>query len=127
MASNCRNDIAPVASWCRTWSILIAISSPGWSPPSTRWESMSRAVSERGTAANPPWSRSRALLHGHVVAAGGADVGGARAEDAVVGVLLEELRRPAGDAGDGDDRDVELGRDAERGEEGGRIEVDVGV
>src|SRR5262245_11452046 len=126
MDSNCRNDIAPVASWCRTWSISIAISSPGRSPPSTRWESISRAVSERRTTAAVPCF-SRPLLDRRVVAADRADVGRARAEDPVVGVLLEELRAPAGDPGDGDDRDVELGTDAERGEERGGVEVDVGV
>src|SRR5687767_8579261 len=43
-----------------------------------------------------------------------ADVVGARADQAVVGVLFEAVRRPAGDAADGKNRGVEVDLDAER-------------
>src|SRR5205814_8480278 len=56
-----------------------------------------------------------------------ADVLGGRADDLVVGVLLEHVRRPARDAAGGEQRREEVGRDAEVAVDGGRPEVDVRV
>ena len=55
------------------------------------------------------------------------DVLGARADQAVVRVLLEDVRRPAGDAADGEDRREQIDRDAERVVRRRRVEVDVRV
>ena len=56
-----------------------------------------------------------------------ADVVGARADQAVVRVLLEHVRRPARDAADREDRREQIDRDAERVVGRRRIEVDVRV
>ena len=55
------------------------------------------------------------------------DVLGARADQAVVRVLLEDVRRPARDAADREDRREQVDRDAERVVGGRRVEVDVRV
>src|SRR3972149_2242774 len=73
MASNCRNAPVPFVSVRRTWSTESPISSPatGWARP---------RGGDEGTAA-------------------GALVVGARADEPVVVVLLEQVRGPPGDAG----------------------------
>src|SRR5258706_9956129 len=55
------------------------------------------------------------------------DVLGARADQAVVAVLLEYVRGPAGDATDREDWREQVGVDAERVIRGRRVKVDVGV
>src|SRR5579864_4182141 len=57
----------------------------------------------------------------------GPDVVGARADEAVVRILLEHVRRPAGDPAHGKDRRVEIDRQAERVEHRRGVEVDVRV
>ena len=42
-------------------------------------------------------------------------------------MLLDDVRGPAGDAADGEDRGEEVDVDAESGVGGGGVEVDVGV
>jgi hypothetical protein len=54
-------------------------------------------------------------------------VEGEGAVEAVVAELLEHLGGPAGGAGDREDRGEEIGRDAERVIDRGRVEIDVGV
>ena len=58
---------------------------------------------------------------------GRADVFGARTDQPVVRVLLEHVRRPAGDAADGEHRREQIRRNAERVVRGRRVEIDVGV
>src|SRR5260370_15225825 len=58
---------------------------------------------------------------------GGAGVVGARADEAVVVVLLDDMSGPARDAADGEDGSEEVDVDAESGVGGGGVEVDVGV
>ena len=58
---------------------------------------------------------------------GRAGVVGARTDEAVVVVLLDDVGGPAGDAADGEDGSEEVDVDAERGVGGGGVEVDVGV
>src|SRR5207344_2358424 len=58
---------------------------------------------------------------------GRADVVGARAYQAVVGVLLEHVRRPSRYAADGEDGREEIDRNAERVVGRGRVEINVGV
>ena len=55
------------------------------------------------------------------------DVFRARPDQAIVGVLLEHVRRPAGNAAHGEDRREEIDRNAERVIGGRRVEVDVRV
>src|SRR5262245_42034452 len=52
---------------------------------------------------------------------------GARTDQTVVRVLLEDVRGPAGDAAHREDRRVEIDRDAERVVGGCRVEVDVRI
>src|SRR4030095_2814617 len=59
-------------------------------------------------------------------AALGADVVGAGTDPAVVVVLLDDVGGPAGDAAGCYDRREEIDRDAQRVEERGRVEIDVG-
>ena len=58
---------------------------------------------------------------------GRAGVVGPRADQPVVGELLEDVRRPARDAADREDRREQRDRDAERVVGRGRVEVDVRV
>src|SRR5271163_4596880 len=58
---------------------------------------------------------------------GGASVVGARTNEAVVVVLLDDVGGPSGDAADGEDGGEEVDIDAEGGVGGGRVEVDVRV
>src|SRR5262245_2532946 len=67
-----------------------------------------------------------ALFDGDPGAAGGADVVAAGADQTVVVVLLDDVRRPARDAAGRDHRREQIDRDAERVEERRRVEVDVG-
>src|SRR5436190_14915628 len=55
------------------------------------------------------------------------DVVGARADQPVVGVLLEAVRGPARDAADGKNRREQIDRDAQRVVRRRRVEVDVGI
>src|SRR5207344_1985218 len=55
------------------------------------------------------------------------DVLRARTNQAIVRVLLEHVRGPAGDPADGEDRRVEIDGNPERVEHRRRVEVDVGV
>src|SRR6266571_4540201 len=73
-----------------------------------------------------PWYLS-ALVDRHPLARAGADVLGVGADQAVVGVLLADVGGPAGHAGGGEQRGVEVGRDPHRRVHAGRVEVDVGV
>src|SRR5204862_7649221 len=57
----------------------------------------------------------------------GADVFGARADEPIVGVLLEHVRRPAGYAADGEDRREQLDGDAQRVIGRRRTEIEVGI
>src|SRR4026207_969928 len=66
------------------------------------------------------------LVRGHERTPRVALVVGAGADQAVVVVLLEQVRGPARDAGGGDDRSEEIHRDADRVEERRRVEVDIG-
>ena len=69
-----------------------------------------------------------ALCDGNVGAGiGGADIVRARADEAIVVVLLNYVGCPAGDAADGEDRREEVNVDAQRGVSGGGVEVNVGV
>ena len=56
-----------------------------------------------------------------------ASVDGVRADEAVVGVLLQQVSAPTGDAGNGEDGGVEVVGDAQHAVHGGAEEVDVGV
>ena len=58
---------------------------------------------------------------------GGAGVVGARTDEAVVVVLLDDVGGPAGDAADGEDGGEEVDVDAKGGVGGGGVEVDIGV
>src|SRR4030095_2430526 len=95
------------------------ISSPATALPATRWLVMSFWVRFWGIP------RASALVDGFEGAAGSADVVAARADQAVVVVLLDDVRRPAGDAAGGDHGREEVDRDVERVKEGRRVEVDV--
>src|SRR6185436_19949539 len=94
------------------------ISSPATGLPATRWLLMSFWARFLGIAALP-------LVDRHERAARRADVVAARADQAVVVVLLDDVRRPAGDAAGGDHGREEVDRDVERVKEGRRVEVDV--
>src|SRR6267378_342792 len=59
-------------------------------------------------------------------ATAGADVVAARSDEAVVVELLDDVRRPAGDASGRDHGREEIDGDAERVEERRRVEIDVG-
>src|SRR5678816_3644339 len=93
------------------------ISSPATALPDARWLSISLCVRLLPMLA---------LVPGHELAALGADVVRARANQPVVVVLLDDVRAPAGDAAGGDHRGEEIDGDAERIEQGRRVEVDVG-
>src|SRR5919201_7023065 len=113
------------------------ISSPATGLPATRWLSISLrvrllpidllcppgaitlapGVSGQPAGSPTPKRRERSAL--------GADVVAARANEPVVGVLLDDVGRPARDARGGDHRREEVDRDAERVEEWRRVEVDV--
>src|SRR3954468_377426 len=56
-----------------------------------------------------------------------SDVLGAGPNQPVVRVLLEHVRRPAGDAADGENGGEQVDRDAERVIRRGRIEIDVRI
>jgi len=58
---------------------------------------------------------------------GRANVLGARADEAVVVVLLDDVGGPSGDAADGEDGSEEVDVDSESGVGGGGVKVDVGV
>src|SRR5262249_56047272 len=66
------------------------------------------------------------LLQGDPVPAPRALVVGARADQAIVVVLLDDVRAPARDASGRDDRRKEVDGDPERVEERRRVEVHVG-
>ena len=81
-------------------------------------------------ASLPPDARGRLRRATGLVGAGeraglGAGVVGAGADEAVVRVLLERVRAPAGDAAHREDRRAEIGRDPERVVDDRREEVDV--
>src|SRR5271168_815129 len=77
----------------------------------------------------PRWRRSLgAVPQGYVGSGvGGSDVVCARADEAVVVVLLEHMCGPTGDTADGEDRGEEIDVDAERGVGRRGVEVDIGV
>src|SRR5947208_16923611 len=110
--------------------------------PATRWLSISlrvrlwRIIQYGGERApllpqTPPPLRGRPPLRGapsplfqrDPVAAAGALVVGARADQTVVVVLLDDVRAPARDAPGGDDRREHVHRNPECVEERRRIEV----
>src|SRR5437867_5601702 len=142
MASNWSQDIVPLVSVRRTWSTAMPISSPASALPATRWLSISFRVrdfldwGERAPLLPqaPPPLRTRlvrtsglsSLVERHPRASAGADVVAAWPDQAVVVVLLDDVRRPARDAAGGDHRREEIHRDAQRVEERCRVEVDVG-
>src|SRR5213078_1219020 len=74
-----------------------------------------------------PKVRSPPLLQRHVRLVRLADVNLLGPVDAVVLELLEPVGQPAGDAGDGEDRREQIGRNAERLIDDAGIEIDVGV
>src|SRR5213593_4101810 len=124
MASNCSQGSVPLVSVRSTWSTVRPTSSPTTGLPATRWLSISLRVrlfrirysprDWRGPARSrrsahtapqaPPPLRgaSSALLQRDPVPASRALVVGARADQAVVVVLLDDVRAPAGDATGGD-------------------------
>src|SRR5712692_9974536 len=114
MASNWSNDMLPFVSVRRIWSIERPISSPATALPAARWDSISLRVRLLPTLAQ---RRERAALRPDVLAA--------RPDQAVVVVLLDDVRRPARDAARGDHGREEIHGDPERVEERRRVEVDV--
>src|SRR5262249_9321069 len=92
------------------------ISSPATGLPATRWLEISF------------WARLwpiSALVDGDPGATRGADVVATRADQAVVLVLLDDVRRPARDAAGRDHGREEIDGNAERVEERRRVEIDV--
>src|SRR4029450_6188176 len=117
MVSNWSQAMLPLVSVRRHWSTRRPISSPATALPATRCESMSLRATERPTLS---------LLHRDELLAGRALVVGARADETVVVVLLEEIGRPAHDARGGDDRGEEIHGDADRVEDWRRVEIHIG-
>src|SRR5690606_26132179 len=80
-----------------------------------------------GPAAPTPTATPRLapLVDGHEALVARALVDQARAHEAVVGVLLVEVRHPAGDARDREDGRVHVGGEAQHAVDGGAEEVDV--
>ena len=108
----------PLVSVSRHWSTRSPTSSPATALPATRCDSISFRARERPNATvSPPGTKDLAAR---------ALVVGARADQPVVVVLLEEIGGPARDAGGRDDRREEVDRDADRVEERRRVEVHVG-
>src|SRR4029450_12143345 len=91
MVSNCSQAMLPLVSVSRHWSTRRPISSPAAALPETRCDAISF------------WARL-ALFKGDVGPAGVALVVGPGADEAIVVVLLEEVRRPAGHARGGGSR-----------------------
>src|SRR5262249_14525353 len=147
MASNCSHDWMPLVSVRRIWSARTPISSPATALPATRCASISLRV-RLWRISGLPNCCSEDRLHGYgrgwpalegarrralstltdfnKRATAGADILGARPDQTVVVVLLDDVRAPAGNAARGDDGREEVDRDAERVEERRRVEVDVG-
>src|SRR5262245_19533791 len=102
--------------------MLRPISSPATGLPATRCDSISFVVRLRPMAcrlrASVHVAGLSSLLHRHERPAPGADIIAARTDQAVVGMLLDDVGGPAGDARHRDDRGELLDRDAERVEEG---------
>src|SRR5215468_6697129 len=119
MASNWRIAMEPLVSVSSTWSTSSPISSPAIGLPETRWRSISLRARLRPMPASP-------LVDGRERSARGALVVRAGPDQAVVVVLLEQVRSPARDAARRDHRREEIHRDADRVEERRRVEVDVG-
>src|SRR5258705_8514633 len=94
------------------------ISSPATGLPETRWLLMSFCARLLGM-------RDLPLVDRHERAARRADVVAARADQSVVVVLLDDVRRPARDATGRDHRREEIDGNAERVEERRRVKVDV--
>src|SRR5229473_8476472 len=138
IASNWSQDIVPLVSVRSTWSTAMPISSPASALPATRWLSISFRVrlwpisSTGGERApllpqTPPPLRTvfSSSVERHPRASARADVVPARPDQAVVVVLLDDVRRPARDAARGDHGREEIHGDPERVEERRRVEVDV--
>src|SRR5712691_1696170 len=108
MVSNWSQAMLPLVSVSRHWSTRSPISSPATGLPETRCASISLRVT---------LSPRLTLLQGDEGLALRAFVVGARADQPVVGVLLEEIGGPARDARGGDDRREEIHGNADRVEE----------
>src|SRR2546428_6532810 len=104
----------------------------------TRQRKRSAARAERsrrreGSAARAEHSSRKsscprlAAVYGDVLHIAGTGVLALRADEAVVGELLEDVGRPAGDPGYREHRGEEVGGNAEAVVDGGGIEVHVGV
>src|SRR5947199_10016716 len=114
IASNWSHAIVPFVSVRSAWSTVRPISSPATGLPDARCDSMSFRVRLLPT-----------FVHRDECAPLRADVLAARADEPVVVVLLEDVRRPACDASRRDHGREEIHGDAERVEEGRRVEVHV--
>src|ERR1043166_4718280 len=105
----------PLVSVSNTWSIVSPISSPATALPAARWLSISLCVRLLPIGS--------ALVPRDELAALGADVVRARADQPVVVVLLDDVGAPAGDAAGRDHRREEIDGDAEGVEERRGVEV----
>src|SRR5260370_11678459 len=128
IASNCSHDWIPLVSVRRIWSARTPISSPVTALPLTRWASISFWVRlwRIGCCRGPRLRGFSTLCDVHECPAGRSHVLRARTDQAVVVVLLDDVRAPARDAAGRDDRREEVDRDAEGIEERSGIEVDIG-
>src|ERR1051325_5498934 len=104
IASNCSQDWMPLVSVRRIWSARTPISSPDTALPATRCDSISLRV-----RLCPMLS----VLDLDEGAAGGANVLRPWTDQAVVVVLLDDVRAPAGDASGRNDGREEIDRDAQ--------------
>src|SRR5438132_7345850 len=71
--------------------------------------------------------RSRSSLKGDIRLRRRPDIGRARPDEAVVVLLLDDMRAPAGDARADEDRRVEVARDPYQEVGDGGIEIQVGI
>src|SRR5262245_33905728 len=101
----------PLVSVSRHWSTESAISSPATGLPDTMCAPISFRVRLSAMAVPLPG------LDGHEGATAVPDVVRPGPDQPVVGVLLEEVGRPAGDPRGGDDRREQVHRDADRVEQ----------
>src|SRR2546425_213052 len=102
------------------------------SSASRRSESVARRQRKRSASRAEHSSRKSscprlAAVYGDVLHIAGTGVLALRADEAVVGELLEDVGRPAGDPGYREHRGEEVGGNAEAVVDGGGIEVHVGV